>query len=64
MADEAVIAEFELPTGEHIAVREIFMRATYGNLLAGSPYREYNERLLQRLANEPAQLWGDESPAR
>jgi hypothetical protein len=63
MADEAAIAEFELPTGEHIAVREIFIRVTYGNLLAGTPCREHNERLLQSLATEPVQLWGDESPA-
>jgi|JI10StandDraft_1071094.scaffolds.fasta_scaffold01502_10 hypothetical protein len=63
MANEAAIAELELRTGEHIAVLEVFIRVTYGNLLAGKPYREYNERLLHRLASEPVQLWGDESPA-
>lgn len=46
MHTEVALSEIRLRTGGRIAIKELHLRPTYGNLLAGTPNREYNERLL------------------
>lgn len=63
MVSEVALADLSLRTGEQITIMELHLRPTYGNLLAGTPQREYNERLLHRLAEDPMAWWHDPTPA-